>query len=451
MPGAIFSFGLKISILTYADDVILLASSRTQLQLLLNACQSHALTNGYAFSPSKCKVLVLHKNYNKIGKLFLGTHALELVESYKYLGIDFETRFLNFGSYLKATNQKLTLRSLTLGAIGMQKDGLRLLTARRIYFALIRPLVDYAAQVLNFNITTTKKFESSQMKFFKKCLGVEISTCHELLRTVIGVEPISCRVAKLKLSHYHRIRDTTNTILGPIITQREPKIRGYTREIEILHTKWNLNPEWDIAEKRRSIETQAFIRDLAKLKALEGKYSCYFLAQQYNNVSTVGSAKYRANNILEVLSKECREHRSAFLQFLFGFSPVLREEKCDWCGYTYDFAQPQTAPTAHLLTQCQKFAQERLTLRRKISESITMHHSYLLKVFQTSLRGDGVQAAAIMLGCNDVIFHESVEKVKCLYRRLKKLKTPSPLDTLVRHTVPFIWAIHSAYTQLAVQ
>ena len=94
LPGAEFSFGLKVTILTYADDIILLASSRAALQKLVNECFTHSCANGYEFSPSKCKVIVLHKNYKDLEQIFLGTVPLEFVDFYKYLGVHFEKRYL---------------------------------------------------------------------------------------------------------------------------------------------------------------------------------------------------------------------------------------------------------------------------------------------------------------------------------------------------------------------
>ena len=139
LPGAKFSFGLEITILSYADDLILIASSRQRLQHLLNVCFTHSTQNGFQFAPTKCKVLVLHESYANLKQIFLGDTPLEFA-----LGIDFEKRNLNFSSYLNATLNKIQLRSISLGAIGLQKDGLRVLSSRRIYISLVRPLVDYA-------------------------------------------------------------------------------------------------------------------------------------------------------------------------------------------------------------------------------------------------------------------------------------------------------------------
>ena len=166
LPGAQFSFGLKISILTYADDIILLASSWASMQRLVNACFIHSEDNGYVYAPGKCKIIVLHINYEKLNPIFLGDVALEYVRQYKYLGVDFEQRFLNFSAYLNATIQKTRLRSISLSQIGIQKDGLRALTARNIFGTLVRPLIEYAAQVMDFNKKVTRELEKIQMKFF---------------------------------------------------------------------------------------------------------------------------------------------------------------------------------------------------------------------------------------------------------------------------------------------
>ena len=52
-PGLIFA-GKKINALLYADDIIPIASSALQLQMMLGTCEKHSLEGGYAFSPTKC-------------------------------------------------------------------------------------------------------------------------------------------------------------------------------------------------------------------------------------------------------------------------------------------------------------------------------------------------------------------------------------------------------------
>ena len=447
LPGAEFSFGLKVTILTYADDIILLASSREDLQRLVNVCFSHACDNGYQYAPTKCKVIVLHRNYDNLVPIFLGENALEFVHTHKYLGIDFEKRNLNFSAYLKATVNKTRLRSISLSAIGIQRDGLRALTARRVYQFLVRPLIEYSAQVLHYNITTTKALERVQMAFYRKVFGTESKTPHAVQRLVAGVEPVASRAAKLKLKHYEKIRYSENRFLGPIVRQPASQNRGYVSEIRDLHTKWGLDPTWELAEKLSWIEHEAWNRDLEKMKALTGEHSCYLLLQQYNR-TPVG--KYTPNNVLNTLDSATREERGSFLRFLMGFSPALRLEACAKCDFAYDFSQPVSSPAVHLISICPHFDNQRKKLIEYVNKTLTEHHNLLGDCFKNSMQGDGILASAILMGCNEVYSDSDPGTASFVFRKLGKLrkhepKTAPQIDKIVPLTAKFVREIIEAH------
>ena len=65
------------------------------------------LINGFSFAPEKCKVLALHTAAKHISPIFLGPSKLEHVQSYKYLGIIFETAHQNYKTYLDSVLQKI--------------------------------------------------------------------------------------------------------------------------------------------------------------------------------------------------------------------------------------------------------------------------------------------------------------------------------------------------------
>ena len=82
---------LKISCLLYADDLILLSTSKKGLQLCLDTLSDYCTRNCLSVNLKKTQVLVFGKGKVSPVSFYYRTHLLEQVSSYKYLGIVFSS------------------------------------------------------------------------------------------------------------------------------------------------------------------------------------------------------------------------------------------------------------------------------------------------------------------------------------------------------------------------
>ena len=95
---------IKLLILMYADDTIILADSESNMQVALNALQQYCDTWKLEINCAKTKISIFSRGKTKTDKynfLYKG-NKIEIVDSYKYLGIEFHST----GSF------KLTIDSL---------------------------------------------------------------------------------------------------------------------------------------------------------------------------------------------------------------------------------------------------------------------------------------------------------------------------------------------------
>ena len=77
---------LVISALGFADDIILLADTPSNLQRLIDICAEWSRTNGMSFNTEKCKVMVLNGKRKNLRFTLQGSQ-LDIVNKYKYLGL----------------------------------------------------------------------------------------------------------------------------------------------------------------------------------------------------------------------------------------------------------------------------------------------------------------------------------------------------------------------------
>ena len=104
------------------------------------------------FNTSKCEVMVL--NHSSANLIFtLNYERLEIIKKYKYLGFTITSRRLTslYTDYFNKIEQKANQRLQCIKHWGFHKDGLRPETALKLYKLLIRPILEYGAQVLIYD------------------------------------------------------------------------------------------------------------------------------------------------------------------------------------------------------------------------------------------------------------------------------------------------------------
>lgn len=108
-PDALTVHGLPISILAFADDLVIVAKNKEEMQRMLNAMVELMSDAGLAFNPSKCATLHVNKGKVYETKFLIqgrGVRNLDEDGTYEYLGVqlgknkrsdmhDFAVTFLN--------------------------------------------------------------------------------------------------------------------------------------------------------------------------------------------------------------------------------------------------------------------------------------------------------------------------------------------------------------------
>ena len=80
---------LQLFLLLYADDAVAFAKSPEVLQLILNDIESYCTLWGLKINTRKTKAMIFEKGRHTHFDFYLDNVKLELVDSFKYLGIHF--------------------------------------------------------------------------------------------------------------------------------------------------------------------------------------------------------------------------------------------------------------------------------------------------------------------------------------------------------------------------
>ena len=142
-----------VSAIAYADDIVLMADNPAQLQNLIKICDEWSIKNGLRFAPKKCKIQVfnsaMRKKRDSKFEFKLYGKSLKIVKTFKYLGVMLKDSKNQHGQFIKTQLEKAKKRLGVVRLFGFQKDGLCISTGVKLYKLLIRPLLEFGAQIVS--------------------------------------------------------------------------------------------------------------------------------------------------------------------------------------------------------------------------------------------------------------------------------------------------------------
>ena len=108
-----------LSLLLFADDIVLVAESAKMLQKMLDVVYRYSKAYRFCFNKDKSNVMVFGRKTGQ--KIYLGEKELQIVESYKYLGLMIDKNF-NWKKDLENFLEKARKRTRALYG-GNQRGG----------------------------------------------------------------------------------------------------------------------------------------------------------------------------------------------------------------------------------------------------------------------------------------------------------------------------------------
>ena len=164
---------LKIFVLLYADDTVILAESSDDLQIALDMYASYCRRWKLEINNDKTKVMVFARG-RAVNYIFsINGVQLEVVSEYKYLGI----LFSRSGSF-SAAKKKYIANQNTRAMFSLLKKARDLLLPLdlqiEIFQKTVIPILLYGCEVWGFG--DLKVLEQVQLKFLKQILNMKKHT-----------------------------------------------------------------------------------------------------------------------------------------------------------------------------------------------------------------------------------------------------------------------------------
>ena len=240
---------LKLLILLYADDTIILAESSQELQAALNGLNHYCKIWKLKVNASKTKVVIFANRQPKIVPTFnLGELNIEVVTGYTYLGVFMKSNGNLSESIVKLKNQA-TRAMYSLLQRG-RKLGLSIDIKLQLFDSLIVPICLYGCEVWGFK--NIELIEKLHLQYCKSILHVNKSTPSCMVLGDLGRKRIEHMIDTRLLNYWFRVVCSDTTKLSSIFykLQYSLSVRGvyqtqWIKAIKAKLLKYNLYEFWD--------------------------------------------------------------------------------------------------------------------------------------------------------------------------------------------------------------
>ena len=153
-----------INILLCADDLVIIANTRLDLQRKLDRLHQYCIKKCLSVNIKKSKILVINSR-KPTGLFRFSTDTLEEVDSFKYLGVT----FCRNGSFLQAQENLASQArpaQASLDCYIMQHKHLPVNVIFELFDTLINPILLYNSEI--YGSSMSKDIEQVHVSFIKK-------------------------------------------------------------------------------------------------------------------------------------------------------------------------------------------------------------------------------------------------------------------------------------------
>ena len=209
--------GVPLLALLYADDLALVSTSAAGLQRQLDVLHDYARRWGLTVNVDKTKAVVYKAASNSVCSnpaLVYDGMPIEVVESFKYLGVDLHCTkpFADAGLPRKESGERAMLAMLSrCRELGIEDPLLQV----RLFDALVQPVMLYAAEM--WGVRDVGKGELAgdliHRAFLRRLLGVRAGTPNVAVLAETGQYPLQAVAAKLLLNYWNRLVDMDDSRL----------------------------------------------------------------------------------------------------------------------------------------------------------------------------------------------------------------------------------------------
>lgn len=205
--GGIFIGGVKVFVLAYADDLVLLATTPVDLKEMMKTLHKYANLRNLTINAAKSKVM----RFSTSGRLSkerwkIGVETVEEVKTFKYLGVTLAsvgTMSAHVRELVKEGNRAVA----RVWSIAERKFANNFQIRMQMFHSLVFPVMTYGCEI--FGLDTWEPLEATARKYTRWTMGLPQYTKNAILMDESKTEPIAIATGR------RAMRFMEKTLAGP--------------------------------------------------------------------------------------------------------------------------------------------------------------------------------------------------------------------------------------------
>ena len=363
--GIDIGYGEKVSILVYADDVLLLTENEEDLQTLLDLIDRWSTENRMKVNCSKSNILHFRpKSFSRTNTVFkCGDEVVNVIDKYVYLGLHFN-EFLDFNIMAKFVAQAAGRAFGLLVVKCKAAGGMPFNVFTKLYNSTVLAVINYGSAI--WGAKTFSCIETIHNRAMRFYLGTGKYTPNAALIGDMGWEPIIVKQYASVANFWARCINMDDTrinkkVFSYSVRKSGPSCKNWAFRVKCLLQDHRCNEFCNI---------ENFVCKTVLVNRIKKTSFTRFKAQWSNTISRIQSNSARGLNKLrtyKLFKKEFTteayvkivlpyKHRSAFAKFRCGVAPLRLEtgryERLDIQLRVCPFCKNTVEDELHVMTQC---------------------------------------------------------------------------------------------------
>ena len=218
--GGVKLISQRLNILMYADDIIVMATKKRELQEQLDLIGEFGLANGIKFNPVKCELLVFNKDYKRSmfetlqddwqEEVKLNGAAIPEVTQFRYLGIIFNEK-MNNEAHLEKRRLATFAMINRIKKLGFDGGNMHPKLIGNMFKTYVRPVLMYGCETLDLNESEIDKIAKCEGTAIKRMMGLKKRCYTRHLLNALNIGTSARYIKLMKLKFFLRIKNNRFT------------------------------------------------------------------------------------------------------------------------------------------------------------------------------------------------------------------------------------------------